>query len=93
MVHLEEIINILNGRGFEIQIVDDPEEITEDGYYHIEGEGMVIGHWSMAAANYMKVANDHGFYRDGFREFTDFEDADAIAEFLTVWNKWFSNKG
>lgn len=90
---MEPLIIILNGLGFEIHIGEDPDEIKVAGYYHIEGEGMVIGHWSMAAANTMKVANGHGFYRDGFRDFSDFEDTDTIVEFLTVWTKWFQNKG
>jgi hypothetical protein len=90
---VEDLINILNGHGFEIKIGQHPDEINGHGYYHIEGEGMVIGHWSMAAANTMKVSNVHGFYCDGFRDFSDFEGTDTIVEFLTLWTKWFKNKG
>jgi len=91
---LQQLTDILNGRGFKVSFVNSDDEIKETGFYFFKRENVLgiehlgIDHWSKAASNKFKVANEHGFYSDGFISMTDAEDIEVFLNRMQVWYEW-----
>ena len=91
---LKTLTDILSGRGFKVSFVNSDSEIKEKGFYFFKRDDSLgiehigIDHWSEAASNKMKVANEHGLYSDGFISMTDAEDIDVFLNRMEVWQDW-----
>lgn len=88
---LQTVMDILNGREIKVSFINSDSEIKEDGFYFVVkndtiGERLGIDHWSIAATNKLKVANDHGLYCDGFISLTDAEDIDVFINRIQIWS-------